>query len=120
MEAVELGLREALFKDGRALLESLYNQDDLQVPDNASRPGEKCHPQRAKDCHSLFGPLRLRRNYFYDPQTRRFEYLEDVSSLDRIKTSANWGYNVLATRSPFWKQRIRAIDPDKIPDSNGL
>ena len=69
MEAVELGLREALFKDGRKLLERLYNQDGLQVPDNASRPGEKCHPQRAKDIQSLFGTLELRRNYFYDPQT---------------------------------------------------
>lgn len=69
MEAVELGLREALFKDGRKLLERLYNQDGLQVPDNASRPREKCHPQRAKDIHSLFGTLELRRNYFYDPQT---------------------------------------------------
>ena len=69
MEAVELGLREALFKDGRKLLEQLYNQDGLPVPDNASRPGEKCHPQRAKDIQSLFGTLQLRRNYFYDPQT---------------------------------------------------
>ena len=69
MEAVELGLREALFKDGRKLLEQLYNQDGLPVPDNASRPGEKCHPQRAKEIQSLFGPLQLRRNYFYDPQT---------------------------------------------------
>jgi hypothetical protein len=69
MEAVELGLREALFKDGRTLLERLYNQDGLQVPDNASRPREKCHPQRVKDIHSLFGTLELRRNYFYDPQT---------------------------------------------------
>lgn len=69
MEAVELGLREALFKDGRKLLERLYNQGGLQVPGNASRPGEKCHPQRAKDIQSLFGTLQLRRNYFYDPQT---------------------------------------------------
>jgi hypothetical protein len=48
LEAVELGLREAHFKDGRALLEKLYNQAGLSVPHNASRPGEKCHPRRAK------------------------------------------------------------------------
>ena len=53
MEAVELGLREALFKDARRALEALYNQPGLQVPDNASRPGEKCHPERAKDIHTL-------------------------------------------------------------------
>ena len=69
MEAVELGLREALFKDGRRLLETLYNQPDLRVPDNASRPGEKCHAARAKDIHTLFGPIGRGRNYFYDPAT---------------------------------------------------
>jgi len=69
MEAVELGLREALFKDGRVLLEKLYNQAGLSVPDNTSRPGEKCHPQRSKDIHTLFGGITVRRNYFYDPGT---------------------------------------------------
>lgn len=69
MEAVELGLREALFKDGRRLLETLYNQPDLRVPDNASQPGEKCHPARTKDIHTLFGLIRVGRNYFYDPTT---------------------------------------------------
>lgn len=67
LEAVELGLREALFKDGRALLEQLYNQPGLRVPDDASRPGEKCHPDRAKDLQTLFGTIRVRRPYFYDP-----------------------------------------------------
>jgi hypothetical protein len=70
MEAVELGLREALFKDGRKLLERLYSQTDLNVPDNASRPGEKGHRQRAKAIHTLFGVLELKRNYFYHPETR--------------------------------------------------
>jgi len=69
MEAVELGLREALFKDGRALLERLYNQPDLSVPDNTSGPGEKCHPKRVKDIHTLFGTIAVRRNYFYQPET---------------------------------------------------
>jgi len=69
LEAVELGLREALFKDGRRLLEQLYNSPDLRVPDNASRPGEKCHPDRAKDIHTLFGSLQVERNYFYQPET---------------------------------------------------
>src|SRR5208337_2148946 len=40
-------------------------------PDNTRRPGEKCHPDRAKDIATLFGSIRLRagRNYFYDPAT---------------------------------------------------
>lgn len=69
-----MGLREALLKDGRALLEQLYNQPDLCVPDAASRPGEKCHPDRAKDIQTLFGTITVRRPYFYDPacQTGRF------------------------------------------------
>lgn len=70
LEAVELGLREALFKDGRKLLESLYNQEGLCVPDDASRPGEKCHAQRAKDIRTLFGVIRVRRNYYYCPETQ--------------------------------------------------
>jgi hypothetical protein len=68
MEAVELGLREALFKDGRALLEKLY-QTHLSVPDNASRPGEKCHSQRTKDIHTLFGVISVNRDYFYHSAT---------------------------------------------------
>jgi len=64
-----LGLREALFKDGRALLEKLYNEPGLGVPDDTGRPGEKCHPQRAKTVQTLFGPLTLRRDYFYLPGT---------------------------------------------------
>lgn len=74
LEAIELGLRQALFKDGRALLEELYRQPDLSVPDNASRPGEKCHPDRAKDIHTLFGTIAVHRHYFYHPesQTGRF------------------------------------------------
>ena len=70
MEAVEFGLREALRKDGLKLLEGLYNQDGLKVPDDASRPGEKCHPQRSKDIQTLFGTLQVRRNYYYHPGSR--------------------------------------------------
>jgi len=70
MEAVELGLRAALLQDGRKLLEGLYNQDALNVPGDASRPGEKCHPQRAKDIQTLFGTLQVRRNYYYHPASR--------------------------------------------------
>ena len=66
LEAVELGLREALLKDGRRLLEQLLQDPGLQVADNTSRPGEKCHPQRLKQVHTIFGSIELRRHYFYD------------------------------------------------------
>lgn len=69
LETVELGLREALFKDARRVLEELDNQPGLQMPDNASRPGEKCHPDRVKEIRTLFGPIQVGRNYFYQPAT---------------------------------------------------
>lgn len=47
--------------------------------------------------------------FMFDPQTQRFEHLTDVSALDRIKQSVNFGYNVLATASSYWEQRIRAL-----------
>ena len=68
-EAIELGLREALLKDGRRLLEQLYAQAELSVPDNASLPGEKSHPNRKLPMHSIFGVVELRRHYFYSPAT---------------------------------------------------
>lgn len=65
LEAVELGLREALFKDGRQLLEKLLEEGALDLPNDASQPGEKCHPHRAKQIETLFGSVTIRRNYFY-------------------------------------------------------
>lgn len=65
LEAVELGLREALFKDGRQLLQNLMEQCSADLPDQTSQPGEKCHPDRSKDVQTLFGSIQIRRHYFY-------------------------------------------------------
>jgi FkbM family methyltransferase len=46
--------------------------------------------------------------FCFDPRSGRYEPLTDVSSLDRIKRFRNRGYNVLATSSAFWEQRILA------------
>lgn len=62
-------MREALLKDGRHLLEQLYAQEGLAVPNNASRPGEKCYPDRKLQMHSIFGLVELHRPYFYSPAT---------------------------------------------------
>lgn len=70
-EAIELGLRQALLKDGRRLLGQLYSEAQRSVPDNASRPGEKRHPQRKLLMRSIFGPVELERDYFYSPQEGR-------------------------------------------------
>jgi hypothetical protein len=71
MEALELGLREALLKDGRRLLGDLLEKAQESLADNTSRPGEKCHQGRVKQAQTLFGPVRLRRCYFYDPASQK-------------------------------------------------
>ncbi len=65
LEALELGLREALLKDGRRLLEELLGQADQGLDDNISHPGEKSHPGRGKQVRTIFGPIQLHRRYFY-------------------------------------------------------
>lgn len=65
LEAVELGLREAMAKDACRLLESLYSDPDLSIPGNSALPGEKRHRQRSKEVETIFGKITLRRDYFY-------------------------------------------------------
>ncbi len=65
LEAVEIGLREAVFRDVCAILEELLNDPALPVPEDDSRPGEKCHAGRPKEALTLFGPVALRRNYYH-------------------------------------------------------
>ncbi len=69
MEAVELGLREAVMKDARKILEALYADAHLAIPEGAGRPGEKCHPGREKTVETIFGAVTLRRDYFYSEAT---------------------------------------------------
>jgi hypothetical protein len=66
---VEAGLRQALFHDAAHLLEQLYNDPALPIPDDVPRPGEKCHTGRTKEILTLFGWVTLYRNYYYDPLT---------------------------------------------------
>ncbi len=60
-----MGLREAVFRDLCALLEELLNDPALPIPEDDSRPGEKCHAGRRKEFLSLFGPVPLSRNYYH-------------------------------------------------------
>ena len=69
LETVEMGLREAITKDARRILEELYQDPDLTMPNHAGRFGEKCHLGREKDVETIFGPITLRRNYFYCEST---------------------------------------------------
>ena len=65
MEAVELGLRAAIMKDARKVLETLYAHAPLSMPDQEGRQGEKRHVRRPKTVETLFGPITLHRDYFY-------------------------------------------------------
>jgi FkbM family methyltransferase len=49
--------------------------------------------------------------FVFDPASSRYEPISDLSMLDRIKTSTVFGYNIFATNSPFWEERIRSIPP---------
>jgi len=65
LDWVETGLREALLKDGRRCLEALLNDPTLPVPDDASRPGEKCTAGVARQVETLFGTVTLQRAYYH-------------------------------------------------------
>jgi FkbM family methyltransferase len=52
-------------------------------------------------------PLTL---FVRDPASNRFETVTDLSILDRIKVSTNVGYNVFATSSAFWLDRINSLN----------
>ncbi|MGY3453076.1 FkbM family methyltransferase [Bradyrhizobium sp. USDA 4353] len=46
----------------------------------------------------------------YDPASRRFETVTELSILDRIKVSTHVGYNVFGTASAFWQNRVAALN----------
>ncbi|HEY4836194.1 MAG TPA: FkbM family methyltransferase, partial [Bradyrhizobium sp.] len=52
-------------------------------------------------------PLKL---IVYDPRSNRLETVTELSILDRIKVSSHVGYNVFGTASPFWQNRINALN----------
>jgi hypothetical protein len=65
LEAVELGLREAIFRDSCKVLGELLNDPVLPVPEDSGRPGEKCHADRPRQMLTLFGSVPLSRNYYH-------------------------------------------------------
>jgi hypothetical protein len=65
---LELGLREALRRDGRHALEELFNDANWRLERDQTEPGEKCYAARPTTVDTLFGPLCVRRNYYTDGQ----------------------------------------------------
>src|ERR1700738_224051 len=52
-------------------------------------------------------PLKL---IVYDPRSNRLQTVTELSILDRIKVSSHVGYNVFATASAFWENRVNALN----------
>lgn len=65
LEAVEVGLRAAMNRDLCGVLEELLNDSESRVAEDRGRAGEKCHCGRAKRVETVFGSVRLWRNYYY-------------------------------------------------------
>lgn len=63
---LELGIREAILRDGRRALEDLLNDANWRVEQDQARPGEKCYRARPNEVGSLFGEVILHRNYYTD------------------------------------------------------
>ena len=68
LEAVELGLRNALLQDGRALLEQLLQSVADSLRDAPAQKGEKCHANRPRGVETIFGSIELKRDYLYSPK----------------------------------------------------
>lgn len=71
MEWIEVGLREALAKDACRIIESLLNESGLDIPGDRTLEGEHCYANRPKEVLTLFGPITLRRNYYYQSEKGR-------------------------------------------------
>jgi hypothetical protein len=64
-ERIEQGLRDALLRDGRRIVSVLYNDRTL-FPDTAKPlPFETCYHGRCRNVETLFGRIRLSRNYYH-------------------------------------------------------
>lgn len=61
---LELGIRQALLRDGRRALEDLLNDAHWRVAQDQTGPEEKCYAARPNQVDSLFGAVTLRRNYY--------------------------------------------------------
>jgi hypothetical protein len=65
---LETGLRQTSQGMCRDVLGWLLALPGLHVPGDASRPGERCVRGQERTLHTLFGEIRVTRNYYYRPQ----------------------------------------------------
>jgi hypothetical protein len=65
---LETGLRQTSQGMCRDVLGWLLALPGLHVPGDASRPGERCVRGQERTLHTLFGEIRVTRNYYYRSQ----------------------------------------------------
>jgi len=67
---LETGLRDALFRDARKMIEDLLNDRSLISDQQTARPHETVHARRPLQVQTLFGPITLTRNYHYHAKAK--------------------------------------------------
>ncbi len=62
---MERGLREAMFRDARGIIESLCNDRRVLPDDEPALALETCHRNRPVNVRTLFGTICIKRRYFH-------------------------------------------------------
>ena len=81
---LETGLRDALFRDARLIVEELLNDRALVWDQEPPAPLETLYRDRARQVQTLFGPIELRRRYYYHTLAHTGRYPLD-EALDLVR-----------------------------------
>ena len=88
-EWIETGLKAALFADARAMIEELLNDPHMAVAGANKLPGEKRGGFQEKVVVSMFGRVRIQREYYYHPERGCGRYpLDEALGLENGYTPA--------------------------------
>ena len=88
-EWIESGLKAALFADACVLIEGLLNDPQVEVAAAERLAGEKRSGVHEKQVQCMFGTLRIRREYFYNPKLGSGRYpLDEALGLENSYTPA--------------------------------
>lgn len=71
---LEDGLRQVLLDSGAQIVGALLNDPELHVPEARRRPEEKAIGRRSRRVHTLFGPVELSRQSYYNPASGKCRY----------------------------------------------
>jgi hypothetical protein len=80
-DELETGLRKLLLENGARFIELLFNSEDLLVPGDERLCGEKRMGKPPRTVLTVFGPIRLLRNGYYNPKESSCRYPLDEALL---------------------------------------